>query len=156
MQGQSDVPGIDPKFFTLKCRMCETYTSTTRDLRTITGQSSQEGCSREAPVITEEDTHASSQLLPRWRSSCPRSLNSPRINLEWCSSIMGKDLILMRWIHFDLKVALDRGLFFYKPAVLRLFCFNAMPSEALNSETEILFDTRAPPVTEATRTKSSI
>ena len=75
----SGIPRIDPKFFMLleipfkwKVHICHTGSS-----NTFRSSVERENWSREAPVIGEEDKHASSRLWTHWRSHCPISKNSP-------------------------------------------------------------------------------
>ena len=110
-------------------------------------------------MIAEEDKHASSKVWNHWRNHCPISSSSPRTNPKWRTANIEKDNILMQCTHLT-----RRSHRTDKPAALRLFCITP-PLEALvrvvkfdkmNSETEILFDTRPPQVTQGTHTYSSI
>ena len=75
---------IQNSFRYSKFRMSGKYTCAIQDLRPNSGRSSKEDWSR------EEGRRASSQLWTLWRSRCPSSWKSSRMNLEWCTTNIQK------------------------------------------------------------------
>ena len=68
----------------LRFRRNEQLTSVIQDLRTITGQSVKEDWLQEAPLIAEEDKHASAQRCVHWKFHCIKKAMSPQAYPRWC------------------------------------------------------------------------
>ena len=94
-------------------------------------------------MIAEYEKHASSQRWTPWRSQCPISQNTHERTSNGTLQTFKKKTDLDACDPSQKHRAISR--------IVRVVKFHTK-----NSETEILFDTRPPQVTEVTRTYSSI